>query len=465
MGATSAAEGAPPPPGRVRILCLGESTTATTAPIDFSWPAQLQGILDKSLGHGAVSVINAGRSATNTNAILIRLPGLLERYQPQVVVAMMGVNDPEWYGIAPKRGWWASAFYALRVVRAARYLFHESSKALRDAPPDEDDPRWTKAIAEAGLLSRLGRFDRARAVLEPVLKIPGLSAHFREVTRAFRQFGDQRAAAQADLLAAGASSSQSRYGLEWDRLTSEMRYREADALTRRVLRRSPKDHEALRLLANSLMRQERFDEAQAALDASLANAPKDWAVRRALLPALIAKDLRSGRLEEARRKEEGFNRESGAGPDSADNLSQDEWLQEKLMQFEMKAGRTAAAERRLERITGEPTVAVAELPELEVTKRNELKLREILQERGIRFFAMQYPRRDPRQLEKIFEPAGGVSIIDNRVNFNRELDRLPAYALFIDLFAGDFGHCTARGNELIARNVARRLQRDGALRP
>ncbi len=73
--------------GRLRVLCLGESTTAT------GYPAVLQERLERALGRDSVVVINAGWRGVRTETIKRRIPRFLQKYQPDVVVTMIGIND------------------------------------------------------------------------------------------------------------------------------------------------------------------------------------------------------------------------------------------------------------------------------------------------------------------------------------------------------------------------------------
>ena len=73
--------------GSYRILCLGESTTANT------WPAIFENILNQKNIGIKFSVIDKGRAATNTPAILSQVESYLDQYHPDMVVAMMGCND------------------------------------------------------------------------------------------------------------------------------------------------------------------------------------------------------------------------------------------------------------------------------------------------------------------------------------------------------------------------------------
>ncbi|MFI5347947.1 MAG: hypothetical protein ACHQ2Z_00255 [Elusimicrobiota bacterium] len=420
-GASLAAGAPAASSGRLRILCLGESTTAAIPPIDFSWPAQLQDILDDSFGKGAVSVINEGVIATNTDVSLARLPALLARERPHVVVAMMGVNDDQWYGVAPERGRLLAALSALRVVRAGRWLYHELPKTIEgptsleaivrdfEAAGDQD-PRWIAAKTEASALFRKGRVAQARKVLEPFLQAPDASRRSQEVEESFFRSGDAKAYEQGDLLAAAAVPPAPAYLGRWLRLIYQMRYPESEALARGVLRGARRDPLAHLLLGQSLDKLDRFAEARSELEEALACAPKDWPLR----------------------------------PRAVFFLSITDWLAQRVKEFALRGP-----------ITQQPIAPEA--------GRNYLRLREILRRRGIRLIAMQYPLRDPAPLRAIFEPEGGVAVIDNRGTFRRALARHARHEIFTDSFAGDFGHCTARGYRLIAQNVVAELRSEGLL--
>ncbi|MFI5349836.1 MAG: SGNH/GDSL hydrolase family protein, partial [Elusimicrobiota bacterium] len=77
--------------GALRILCLGESTTEWGG--QDSYPSQLEKILNERRLGRSVSVVNKGITATTTVFILRQLEENLDRYKPDVVVAMMGIND------------------------------------------------------------------------------------------------------------------------------------------------------------------------------------------------------------------------------------------------------------------------------------------------------------------------------------------------------------------------------------
>jgi len=69
------------------ILCLGESTT------DDQWPPILQTILNNSDLGLSIRVIDEGKRCMNTGVILHNLEDQLDRYKPDMVITMMGIND------------------------------------------------------------------------------------------------------------------------------------------------------------------------------------------------------------------------------------------------------------------------------------------------------------------------------------------------------------------------------------
>ncbi|RKX96113.1 MAG: hypothetical protein DRP84_02150, partial [Spirochaetes bacterium] len=69
------------------ILCLGESTTAG------EWPPHLEGILNSFNIGKTFTVIDKGRNGTNTAFVLAHLKEYLDKYNPDMVITMIGIND------------------------------------------------------------------------------------------------------------------------------------------------------------------------------------------------------------------------------------------------------------------------------------------------------------------------------------------------------------------------------------
>jgi tetratricopeptide (TPR) repeat protein len=89
-----------------------------------------------------------------------------------------------------------------------------------------------------------------------------------------------------------------------------------------------------------------------------------------------------------------------------------------------------------------------------VTVNNYCKLKEILDRKGIKLVCVQYPMRNVEPLKRIFEKDEGVIFVDNEHVFKEAVKKAGYKEYFKDMFAGDFGHCTQKGNELLAQNIA-----------
>lgn len=89
------------------------------------------------------------------------------------------------------------------------------------------------------------------------------------------------------------------------------------------------------------------------------------------------------------------------------------------------------------------------------TKLNYQKLKAQLDRRGVTFICVQYPLRSIAPLKTIFKDDKTVVFVDNENLFKEALRNAPYDEYFIDMFAGDFGHCSPKGNRLLAENIAR----------
>ena len=95
-----------------------------------------------------------------------------------------------------------------------------------------------------------------------------------------------------------------------------------------------------------------------------------------------------------------------------------------------------------------------------VTVNNYRKLKEILDRKGIRLVCVQYPMRNVESLKKIFEKDEGIIFVDNENIFKEALKKASYKEYFRNMFGGDFGHCTQKGNQLLAENIANTILRE-----
>ena len=80
---------------RRSVLCVGDSWThgmGSTVPAKYSYPAVVEGLLSEETGD-AWHVVNAGRPGRDSREALQTLPSQLERFDPNIVVVLVGTND------------------------------------------------------------------------------------------------------------------------------------------------------------------------------------------------------------------------------------------------------------------------------------------------------------------------------------------------------------------------------------
>ncbi len=101
----------------------------------------------------------------------------------------------------------------------------------------------------------------------------------------------------------------------------------------------------------------------------------------------------------------------------------------------------------------------------EGTVLNYRKIRDVILRRRAKLVWMQYPMRSVAPLEDILGEDKGIIFVENKTNFENALKGHDLTEIFRDLFAGDFGHCTNIGNDLIADNLSRAILRSVGWEP
>ncbi|MBN2545057.1 MAG: tetratricopeptide repeat protein [Spirochaetes bacterium] len=86
-------------------------------------------------------------------------------------------------------------------------------------------------------------------------------------------------------------------------------------------------------------------------------------------------------------------------------------------------------------------------------KENYRKICIILLEKKIKTIIMENPNRNIDRLKKILEGFNRLIFVSNEENFKKALENSSYDEFFEDLSAGDYGHCTEKGNSLIAENL------------
>jgi len=494
--------------GGIRILCLGESTTAGLTGAADPYPLQLERILNERAGDRTkFRVFNGGEVATTSDVIVAKLSNRLEDLKPHIVVAMMGINDGPLSDPAFQVGG------SLRVWKLAKMLYHShrakrpkplreqadelemrANKVLRNWPAvaadlaeqltrlEPDDPRGFLILAQAQ--QRLGRRHRAVESFAKAIEVDASAvvayAHDvadvenRDLDEALARFDANANALVARAILAlrrsevGAAKELARrstdldpenvvgllvhgHALLNDGLIAEATSRFELALTlnprlvQLLAARSLVGSPALRKIAASESARDPSAPAESGAERSFLRGKKELAQRHRYLGLRWTwQRIARGEVERATedlRKLAEFDEEEDA------RLRLRAFGQ--LAVLEWQAGNADEAEYYHEQIAD-----YLDRSDSPVTRKNYMSLWRELHQRGIQLVAMQYPMRPLAPLQRLLAEASDVVLVDNEHVFKRALLGRPFTELFVDLFAGDFGHATAEGNRILAENVA-----------
>jgi tetratricopeptide (TPR) repeat protein len=475
--------------GSASILCLGESSTALGGAD--SYPRQLERILDEQAGDGRFEVINGARPGIDSSGVLRSLGEQLERYEPDIVTVMMGVNDElEWF-VELNDGHDDSALRSslegLGIYRLACYgsrvLERRATARAEAAELEELERVWERGLPSrararvghrlAKLYSQQRRLDDRVAVLETLVELRTSPQAHVELSRLI----EDPAHKEATLLACIRDFPDSHLGYRWlVRWYGEQgRADDIEALLSEQVRTIP-DLMSLVELARFYRASGQLDRAEAVLLRSNELEPNFYTMRllalvmrdmggdelaeqlllesNAMLPCALT-HVELGRLYVAMGRPDEAERAYRSAIDLDDGICPDRhytwdsntvdiscaWVE--LAQLLRESGRSGQAQQLLQGLHSNP---------LTVTSYRELS-RTVLA-RGALLVAVQYPLRDVEPLRSMLPDHPGVLFVDNRASFIRAVSEQGYSALFIDHYAGDFGHTTALGHELIARNIA-----------
>ncbi|HPT38723.1 MAG TPA: tetratricopeptide repeat protein [Candidatus Omnitrophota bacterium] len=421
-----------------RILCLGESTTQG------EYPRFLEAILNQRNIGIKFSVIDKGRGGMVTPTIISQLESNLVLVQPDMVVAMMGVNDRgehiPFEAATTSKG--LLLIRSLKTYKLIRFIgLHILAKAKEAGfyQPQED----------SCFLEGLSQI-KTEGGMEPVL-----SPELFKKTMALNPKNDQN---YIDL---------SRF------LRREGEYSQAEDLLNKAIALNPKNGKAYWGLGDIYRIRNKFLKAEVLYKKALEFNPSYSSYVYDTLGRVYAAQ---GKFPEA---EEAFKKSIAENPQDSKSYIALGWLyvscskfpeaEEVIRQIINSGARNFDSSRSCQAITvlaeqiGKPVLAeeyAKKANQLKLwfynptTVNNYRKLKEILDRRGVKLVCMQYPMRDVEPLKRIFKNDTGVIFVDNEKIFKEALRQSSYKEYFRDMFAGDFGHCTDKGNRLLATNIA-----------
>ena len=397
--------------GTYRILCLGESTTQN------QYPLYLEEILNQRNIGVRFSIIDKGRIGTYTSTILSQIDSYLAEYHPDMVVAMMGINDggdhiPFEEATASKGMLFTRSFKTYKLVRLLWLHILTKAKEIGFYKSNEDRRSSGKVqtfLPEIGL-----KETPAESILTEDSSKKAIELNPRN-DQAYIELG-------AFYLGQG-------------------KFPQAEDLFKKAIELNPKNDFAYIELRAFYREQGKFPQVEDLLKKVIELNPRN--------------DHAYVELGELYRDQGKFR--------------QAEDLFKKAVELNPKNERFLRLVSSLYEETGKPELAKEYAKKINrlrlgyyfpVTINYYRKLKEILDKRGIKLVCVQYPMRHVKPLKEIFEKDEGVIFVDNEGIFKEALKKVSRKEYFRDMFAGDFGHCTEKGNQLLAENIANVILRE-----
>ena len=448
-----------------RILCLGESTTANLYNGQSSWPSELENILNKGYKI-KFKMFNVGITATDTTRILNQLEDDLDTYEPHMVITMMGINDLLYNNTHPhfqfqKRISNRILFFEnFRVYKLFKLLWLHSNAKIKELKFKQ--------------ISHINLDDKHILKFEGNVKNLMNDQNYLELAVFYQ---NRKMFEEAEEMFKRAIEINPKN--EWIYIRFAETYQftetfeEAEEMFKRAIEINPESYNAYLGLARYYSTIGSYKQEEM-LKKSIKLTPNNTYTYHSQ-PFYMLGDyyFKNGNLKGSI---DMFKKAIEIYPGNVDaydyllncyknnkNISEGEEFFKKNMEmypnyyityyelglFYQNLGRFKEAEEMFKK-SDEIKIKYYK-PE---TQENYRKLYQKLKEKEIKLVVMQYPTRDINEFKMMFEGDENIIFVSNENNFKEALKTYEYENLFIDHFAGDFGHCTKKGNILIAENVA-----------
>ncbi|MFH0753817.1 MAG: tetratricopeptide repeat protein [Candidatus Omnitrophota bacterium] len=421
----------------IRILCLGESTTRE------QYPRYLQEYLRNSQGI-KFTVIDEGISGTNSNIIVSLLGKNIDKYKPDFVVTMIGVNDygghmP--YTAASMTGVerFLDVFKTYKLMRLVwmhvttrikddrMSLRHregifpgEYSKEVTDdalGPDHRDDTNQPQQVRGPDVLRKTSK-DHIYVRLGDVLRDRG------------DYFGAEKMFRKAIEINPRNDLAYTKLGWLYWLHAVDKRFPNGVVDSRKAFERSleinPEQSGVWMVLAGVYMHQDEYVLAEAAYKKYLKMSHREDSA----FEMLGVFYFRRGDKVKA---EETFKRAFELYPDNVRACS-------RLANLYCEMGRDDLCQEYTRKMKALPKSGYASM-----TLRNYQKIKKILSEKKIGWICVQYPTLSVALLKEVVGAGEGI--------------------VFVDMMGGTWGHCQDAGNRLLAGNIADAIKEKLGIRP
>ena len=390
--------------GTYRILCLGESTTMN------QWPSPLEEILNQKDIGIKFSVIDRGIIGTKTRIIASGLENNLDKYNPDMVITMMGINDEKnvlrYEDVSTKK---ATLFFnSFRIYKLIKLLqLHIINKAREIGIYKLKENK--EGLKKTNDSTQSSNFKEQEEIFKKAIEInPEDGWCYIELGRYYRNTGKHNKAIEMLKKAIDVNPENSRGYIELGWYYRELgELNKAIEICKKAIEIDPGNEQNYIELGWHYRDTGEFTKAEEMLKKAIEINPENDRLNAALA-VLYREEGKYKLAEECSKKAESL-RMGHYNP---------------------------------------------------VTHHNYQKLKEIVTKRGIRLVCVQYPMRSVEPLKRIFKEKEDIIFIDNEKLFKEAVDKEGYDEYFRDMFGGDFGHGTSKGNQLLAENIANTILKE-----
>ena len=422
-----------------RIFCLGESTTGG------QYPPFLEEILNQRNIGIKFSVVDDGTAGLNTATIMSKLERNLDKFEPQMVIAMMGINDA-WEQI-----FWEnrnitkiiSFLKSFRVYKLVKLIYLHAQSRVKENQKRAREIRDAQSQAAMEIYSPQGSNEQTKSSIPPEHPLKDSGSNLKDYTKYIEEaelysmagrFADAEESFKK-AIAINPQNNKHAWGLLIKLYWIYKDFSRAESTFEEALKVNPLNQEAYFWMSGAYTIRGEYSSAEKLLRRALEIEPNDLSVVSTLI--LVCRlQGRNSETEDLLKK----------------YIKQDpknEYLYGLLAAFYEQIGRYRIADEcyreanKLRMFYYNPE-----------TRNNYLKLKSVLDKRAIKLVCMQYPVRSLKPLKEMFPVTDGIIFIDNEKVFKDVLKKNSYETLFKDNFGGEFGHCTDKGNKLLAQHIA-----------
>lgn len=446
--------------GVQRIMCLGDSTTALGG-VD-SYPYQLEEILNNSGLKVKFEVINKGEILVDTKQILRNLNNNIYKYDPDWIIVMAGINDN--YKMAFGSSYKLQIFFNNLKIYRFLVLFFENLKQRQkikrinsEFAQESNQSNWENQMLERSkndnnnaqnylelgtYYKNLGKFDLAIEYFSKVLDI--VKDNYIPYFLMGVTYFDNKSYDKAIEILQKSINFNPKHVISYMYLgfcyKQKGDFLEAIKILELGLKLNKNNYELYSEIGFCYKEIKNYEKAEVMLLKSIIYLPNYfWAYSELVDIYKIKKEY--SKAEEVLKKYIKMHPDDDKGYRELSNIYSFKGLINLAEEFSKKA-----------EISNNKKYNI-------LTKNNFLEMKNLADNFGLKIIFMQYPLRYSGPLKDIFNQTKDVEIIDNEKTFKNAISDNKFSDYFVDIFAGDFGHCTAKGNRIIAENVSKVILR------